>query len=460
MRSVSISWMAFVFGVLLCAAGVAIPLLGGRLGLSWLFGGMALLVLAAAAAGWLRVRLRAEAATIQALIATPQQELSISPEFSVIPRLLFQQQQEAARQLAVSDESRHQLEVLLEGMQDGVLGVDAGGRIQWTNAQMNRVMETHGLGGSIRLGRSVVHTLRDPALRDAVQLAVEERRATEVRSATLLPGRIFDVSAAPLPGGGAVVVLHDVTRAEALERTQREFVANVSHELRTPLTSIVGYVETLLDTEPLQDHVREYLETVLKNASRMRRLTEDLLVLARVEGADRTLRRRAVPAEVLLEEAVLLAEGSAFGDGARFEIAMTTEVSVLADEHAVSQVLGNLLENAVKYGGVDAPRVVLAAALADAGRSVRFTVRDFGTGIPQEHQERIFERFYRVDKARSRESGGTGLGLAIARHLIEEHGGTLGVSSALGEGSTFAFTLPVAPEGVDEVDASDGIRRR
>ena len=335
-------------------------------------------------------------------------------------------------------------------MQDGVLGVDAGGRIQWTNAQMNRVMETHGLGGSIRLGRSVVHTLRDPALRDAVQLAVEERRASEVRSATLLPGRIFDVNAAPLPGGGAVIVLHDVTRAEALERTQREFVANVSHELRTPLTSIVGYVETLLDTEPLQDHVRDYLETVLKNASRMRRLTEDLLVLARVEGADRTLRRTAVPAEVLLEEAVLLAEGSAFGDGARFEIAVTTAVPVLADEHAVSQVLGNLMENAVKYGGVDAPRVVLGAVLADAGRAVQFTVRDFGAGIPQEHQERIFERFYRVDKARSRESGGTGLGLAIARHLIEEHGGTLAVSSSLGEGSTFAFTLPVAPGQVTE----------
>ncbi len=408
----------------------------------------ALLVLCGLLALGLRVRLRAEALAIEKRIAVPASTVVLQAEFGGIPRLLALREADAARQLALSDESRHQLEVLLEGMQDGVLGVDAGGRIQWTNAQMNRVMETHGLGGSIRLGRSVVHTLRDPALRDAVTQAVEERRSTEVRSASLLPGRIFDVNASPLPGGGAVVVLHDVTRAEALERTQREFVANVSHELRTPLTSIVGYVETMLDTEPVEAPVRDYLETVLKNATRMRRLTEDLLVLARVEDADRVLRRAAVPADVLLQEAVLLAEGAGFADEAAFEIAFSTEVEVLADEHAVSQVLGNLLENAVKYGGADAARVVLGAVVTEDGRAVEFSVRDFGAGIAQEHQDRIFERFYRVDKARSRESGGTGLGLAIARHLIEEHGGTLRVRSALGEGSTFAFTLPLAQEAV------------
>ncbi len=409
-----------------------------------MFGAVALLLLAVLAAGLLRLRLRVEAAAIEQLVAVPNTPTVFSPEFAGIPRVLLHRESEATRQLATSDESRYRMEVLLEGMQDGVLGVDAAGRIQWTNAQMNRVMETHGLVGGVRLGRSVVHTLRDPVLRGAVQAAVDEHRATEVRSATLLPGRIFEVNAAPLPGGGAVIVLHDVTRAETVERTQREFVANVSHELRTPLTSIIGYVETLLDTEPLPNHAREYLETALKNASRMRRLTEDLLVLARVEDADRTLRRTPVPADVLLQEAMLLAEGTTFAQDTRFEIDASTEVSVFADEHAVSQVLGNLLENAVKYGGVDAPRIVLAARLTESGTSVRFSVQDFGAGIALEHQERIFERFYRVDKARSRENGGTGLGLAIARHLIEEHGGRLYVVSALGEGSTFVFTLPVA----------------
>lgn len=444
MKSTSISWLMFACCLLLClvaaAAGSVVDGLSGRAML--VAGG--LVGVSGLVAFVLRQRLRSEAHAIQQLIALPGGSTAVSAEFSGVPRQLAEQDAEAARQLALSDESRMQLEVLLQGMQDGVLGVDAGGRIQWTNAQMNRVMETHGAGGAIRLGRSVAHTLRDPVLRDAVQHAVVERQPSEVRSATLLPGRIFDVNAAPLPGGGAVIVLHDSTRAEALERTQREFVANVSHELRTPLTSIVGYVETMLDTEPLQDHVRDYLETVLKNASRMRRLTEDLLVLARVEGADRVLRRAPVPAEVLLQEAVLLAEGAAFAEDATFEIAASTDASVLADEHAISQVLGNLLENAVKYGGVDAPRVVMGAALIESGHAVEFLVRDFGAGIAQEHQDRIFERFYRVDKARSRESGGTGLGLAIARHLIEEHGGTLGVRSTLGEGSTFVFTLPTA----------------
>ncbi len=431
-------------GSMSVAAGTG-ALLGSHWGGGWMASLPGLVLLAALVAWLLRGRLRLESAAIEAMIALPT-TAELSSEFGGIPRVVTRQREEAAQRLATSDESRHQLEVLLQGMQDGVLGVDAGGRIQWTNAQMNRLMETHGLGGAIRLGRSVVHTLRDPMLRTAVEQAVDERRPFEVRTATLLPGRIFDINAAPLPGGGAVVVLHDVTRAEAMERTQREFVANVSHELRTPLTSIMGYVETMLDTEPVQDHVREYLETVLKNATRMRRLTEDLLVLARVEDADRTLRRTAVPADVLLEEAVLLAEAAPFGDEARFEIAATTSIAVLADEHAVSQVLGNLLENAVKYGGVDAPRVVLAARVMDEGRFVEFRVQDFGAGIALEHQEQIFERFYRVDKARSRESGGTGLGLAIARHLIQEHGGTLRVVSALGEGSSFLFTLPVSPE--------------
>ncbi len=378
----------------------------------------------------------------------------LSPEFATLHRHFAEADAEFGVRMAHMEESRHQLEVLLEGMQDGVLGVDADGRVQWTNAQMGRLMGMHGLGSSIRLGRSLVHTLRDPVLLDAVQRAVDERSPSEVRSATLLPGRIFDVNTSPLPDGGAVAVLHDVTRAEAMERTQREFVANVSHELRTPLTSIMGYVETLLDTEALQPHAREYLETVLKNATRMNRLTEDLLLLARVEDSERKLSREPIPAGRLLDDALKTALGSPLGDEADFEVQETTDRLVLADEHAVLQVLGNLIENAVKYAeplvmpqgdtGADVhARVVLSVGLRD-DRTVQFRVRDFGPGIALEHQNRIFERFYRVDKARSRESGGTGLGLAIAKHLIEEHGGSLTVTSALGQGSTFCFTLLAA----------------
>lgn len=436
---------------------IALLVVGGAAGLagSWVHGadtgrelavGAGVLLLVGVCVIAMRWRLRSESAVLDLLVAGAGTGPKPSAEFADLPRRLAQREAEAAVRLARTDESRHQLEVLLEGMQEGVLGVDAAGRVQWTNTQLTRLLETHGLSGAVRLGRSVTHTLRDPVLLAAVHQAVDERKASEVRSPTLLPNRIFDVNAAPLPGGGAVIVLHDVTRAEAMERTQREFVANVSHELRTPLTSIIGYVETMLDVEQLQPHAREYMETVLKNASRMSRLTEDLLVLARVEDADRAVRMEPVCADTLLQEAVLLAEGAAFGEDAVFDIERTTEQAVLADEHAVAQVLGNLMENAVKYGCCDGEqrvRVVLGASLTADRGSVEFSVRDFGAGIAQEHQERIFERFYRVDKARSRDSGGTGLGLAIARHLIEEQGGTMRVESTLGNGSLFAFTLPV-----------------
>ena len=402
----------------------------------------------------LRRRLHRESARMEDLFTGIQRPVALSSEFSTLQRHVAQADAEFSMRMARMEESRHQLEVLLEGIQDAVLGVDAGGRVQWTNAQMGKLMEMHGLGSSIRLGRSLVHTLRDPVLLAAVQSAVDERTASGVRSASLLPGRIFDVNTSPLPDGGAVAVLRDVTRAEALERTQREFVANVSHELRTPLTSIMGYVETLLDTEPLQTHAREYLDTVLKNATRMNRLTEDLLLLARVEDTDRKLRREPITADRLLEDALKTALGGPLAEEAVFEVTESTQQTVLADEHAVLQVLGNLLENAVKYGGSESKgkaRVHLSAVSQDeipGEGSVEFRVRDFGAGIAFEHQSRIFERFYRVDKARSREGGGTGLGLAIAKHLIEEHGGTLTVTSAVGQGSTFRFTLPAISPAV------------
>ncbi len=454
MRKISISLFA-----LLVVAGVTLP--AAALSLLWrpepavVIGGLAVLI---ALGVWLiRRRVRDEAAQLEAVIAHASHapQVTLSPEFAGIPRQLQRNVDANEEQIAQMRQSRQQLEVLLEGMQDGVLGVDGAGRVEWTNSQMQRVMEKHGMGGTIRIGRSLVHTLRDPVVLAAAQLAVEQQLATQERSATLLPGRIFDVSASPLPNGGAVVVLRDVTRAQALERTQREFVANVSHELRTPLTSIVGYVETLLDTEPLQSHARAYLETVLKNGNRMNRLTEDLLVLAKVEDADRRVTPEPVRAGYLLEEARRATAGMYLEDNVDFSVEETTATLVMADELAILQVLGNLMENAAKYAaGQDGhpARVVLSAVEVDG--AVAFRVRDFGPGIASEHHRRIFERFYRVDKARSRESGGTGLGLAIAKHLVEEHGGDLSVSSVLGEGSTFQFTLPIAPsaksEDVDE----------
>jgi two-component system phosphate regulon sensor histidine kinase PhoR len=239
--------------------------------------------------------------------------------------------------------------------------------------------------------------------------------------------------------------LHDITRIEQVERTQREFVANESHELRTPLTSITGYVETLLDHEEnLSPQAREFLTTIHKNATRMNRLTEDLLVMARVESSEQELHPVPVRADILVQDAVQAMSGMVQDEEAVLEVGGTTECEVFADQDAIVQVLSNLIENAIKYGKSRAEqrsRVIVSARPLDEG--VEFRVRDFGQGIASEHQSRIFERFYRVDKARSRESGGTGLGLAIARHVVQTQGGTIHVESELNVGSTFIFTLPI-----------------
>jgi two-component system phosphate regulon sensor histidine kinase PhoR len=250
------------------------------------------------------------------------------------------------------------------------------------------------------------------------------------------------VNAAPTPGGGAVAVLHDVTEIERAEKTRRDFIANVSHELRTPLTSISGYVETLLeDTLDIPATAREFLATILKNATRMTRLTEDLLALASVESGDYKVKLRPVPAASLVHDAIESLTGMVLDSDVTLESAGATSAIVLADEDALTQVFGNLIENAMKYGKGGRRVLVGAREMEDY---VEFSVQDFGPGIAFEHLDRIFERFYRVDKARSRESGGTGLGLAIAKHIVLAHGGTIRAESELGSGSTFLFTLPLA----------------
>ena len=252
-----------------------------------------------------------------------------------------------------------------------------------------------------------------------------------------------------MPGGGAVAVLHDITRIEQVERTQRDFVANVSHELRTPLTSITGYVETLLDHEAsLSTQAREFLSTILKNATRMNRLTEDLLVMARVESSEQELHPAPIRADMLVRDAVQAMSGLVQDAEAVLEIGETTTAEVFADTDSIVQVLSNLIENGIKYGQARNEthcRVVVSAReVSDPVDAVEFSVRDFGQGIASEHLSRIFERFYRVDKARSRESGGTGLGLAIAQHVVQTQGGTIRAESELNSGSTFIFTLPKA----------------
>jgi two-component system phosphate regulon sensor histidine kinase PhoR len=356
--------------------------------------------------------------------------------------------------LARAAESRRELEALLDSMQDAVIAVDAASRIQWTNQRMQRLIpgaSSQGFlaSGSVRVGHSLVQTIRDPEVLTCVRSALEARTVCERKTTSLLPGRTFEVIASPMPGGGAVAVLHDVTRIEQVERTQRDFVANVSHELRTPLTSITGYVETLLDHErSLSPTAQEFLTTILKNATRMNRLTEDLLVMAKIESTEQELHPAPLRADVLVQDAVEAMSGLVQDSEAVLEIGEVTARQVYADQDAVMQVLGNLIENAIKYGrkreNPHAQVVVSAAEITVPYEAVEFRVKDSGQGIAYEHLDRIFERFYRVDKARSRESGGTGLGLAIARHMVQAQGGSIRAESELNRGSTFIFSLPVA----------------
>jgi two-component system phosphate regulon sensor histidine kinase PhoR len=330
--------------------------------------------------------------------------------------------------------SQRELETLLDSMQDAVVAVDVDGRVQWANRGMNRLVPR-----TPRLNAPLIDSVRDPDFLDAIRKAAREQVVTSARSNTIAAGRIFDVTAAPMPGGGAVAVLRDLTETERMEKSRRDFIANVSHELRTPLTSIQGYTETLLDGALVDNHVRDFLEIIRKNAARMSRLTEDLLTLARVESGEHRFDMQRVSAEELLQDALESFREVARSYGA--ELAIENAVGtgdVNADREAIHQVFSNLIENALKYAA-SGKKVILGARAAERG--VEFYVRDFGPGISSEHLPRLFERFYRVDKARSRESGGTGLGLAIAKHIVLAHGGTIHAESELNHGSSFLFTL-------------------
>jgi two-component system, OmpR family, phosphate regulon sensor histidine kinase PhoR len=334
------------------------------------------------------------------------------------------------------ESSRSELTALLDSMQEAVIAINPQGQVSWCNAVMQRIALS-----PVQEGRALVHSIRDPEVLSSVAAALTQRQASRRRAISIAPGKVFEVNAAPMPGGGAVAVLHDVSEKERSETTRRDFVANVSHELRTPLTCITGYVETLLDDENLNQQAREFLQIILKNAFRMNRLTEDLLALASVESGDYKLRLQRVKASTLVEEAVGSLTGLVLDSDLALETGESSDDPVMADLDALSQVFGNLVENAMKYGKTGG-RVVVGARRREA--MMEFYVQDFGPGIAYEHLPRIFERFYRVDKARSRESGGTGLGLAIAKHIVQAHGGDIRCESELGFGATFLFRLPCA----------------
>jgi two-component system phosphate regulon sensor histidine kinase PhoR len=352
---------------------------------------------------------------------------------------LNQAAERLGERFAEIESRRQELAAMLDSMQEAVVAISPDGLVRWSNAVMERIA-----GTQVRAGRPLVHSVRDPELLACVQAAMEQREARTGRANSLASGRIFEINAVPMGSGGALAVLHDVTRIETAERSRREFIANVSHELRTPLTSIQGYVETLMEEpQPPRETAREFLAIILKNSIRMNRITEDLLALASVESPDYKLVLRPTRASELVQDAIESLGGVVVDSEVELEFAGAPDTLVMADSDAMNQVFGNLIENALKYGK-NGKRIRVGARQVE--NEVEFTVKDFGPGIASEHLDRIFERFYRVDKARSRESGGTGLGLAIVKHIVLTHGGRVWAESQLGRGAAFHFTLPLAPE--------------
>ena len=333
-------------------------------------------------------------------------------------------------------ESRSQLEALLNSMNDGVIAVSPEMKVLWANRAMQAIAHR-----PVQVDAPVTELVRNPDFLATLRAALESKKRESAIVFSLSGRRSFSVTAEPLPDGGVVSVLHDISEIERVEKTRRDFIANVSHELRTPLTSIRGYAETILEGDEIHGGAREFLQIIRRNAERMARLTEDLLVLARVESGEEKLDLRPHPARELVAEAAAAMHESARAAGVEISVDSVPEVSVLADAYAIHQVFANLITNAVHYAQTGKKIVLGAVEQADA---VEFFVRDFGLGIASVHLPRIFERFYRVDKARSRESGGTGLGLAIVKHIVLNHGGAVRVESEISHGSTFFFTIPKA----------------
>ena len=339
----------------------------------------------------------------------------------------------------------HELEAVLASMVEGVLAVDCDERVISINRAAARLI---GGAASDMRGRSLQEVVRNTDLSRLSARAVAGGQSIE--DDIVLRGeqdRVLQVCATPLRdirgrSMGAVLVLHDVTHFRHLENIRRDFVANVSHELKTPIASIKGFVETLLDgaLENREDAMR-FLRIVAKQADRLNQIIEDLLSLAKIEESEEKGNVPLEPGSIreILEAAINDCQALASERDIRVEVSCDDDVVANINAHLLEQAVVNLLDNAIKYSDPGGEVLITGRALSS---EVVISVTDHGCGIDRDHLPRLFERFYRVDKARSRKLGGTGLGLAIVKHIVQAHGGKVSVQSTPGKGSTFTIQLP------------------
>lgn len=356
----------------------------------------------------------------------------------------------AEQNRTAATEARARQDALFDSMIEGVLVLDEAGHVQFANSTFAEMFATTG----VLRGKTLLEAVRQHEIAEIVERATVEGRVgdQELRLPTE-PERWLQINAAALTSVdrrrlGVIIVFHDLTHLKQLERTRQEFVANVSHELRTPLSLIKGYAETLLDGAKDDPEVAtKFLQTIDRNARRLDLLIQDLLIISALESGRVSLSLGAVELQALVGR--MLADFKSRAEARHVKLVSTVpELRAHADEARLEQVFGNLLENAVKYGRENG--TVTVGGRATPQGELELFVQDDGPGIPAEALERVFERFYRVDKARSREQGGTGLGLSIVKHIVQGHGGRVWVESPPGLGAKFCFTLPVEKtEGLD-----------
>jgi two-component system phosphate regulon sensor histidine kinase PhoR len=340
-------------------------------------------------------------------------------------------------------EERNLSSAILGSMVEGVLVVNGAERVVFANQSFAEIL---GLKMPPQPGSGLVEVVRQTELIEAARkvLAGEPRVEAEIVTGTLRQ-RFFAATVASVRAAetnGAVIVLHDITDLRKLERVRRDFVANVSHEFRTPLTAIQGFAETLLAGAMNDPQNRErFLGIIVEHSRRLARLTEDLLMLSKMDADRLELETRRIPVGPFVESCIETSTPRAKDKDLKLLVNLAERVPDIAgDRRRLTEVLQNLLDNAIQY--TPAGGQIMVSAGPKNGEVI-FTVSDTGIGIPQADQPRIFERFYRVDVARSREVGGTGLGLSIAKHLIENHGGKIWVESEVGRGSQFHFSVPI-----------------
>ncbi len=407
------------FGILWALAGLlGVAVLGGVLTRSW----------AAQVQG--QAARFAAGERIGPAVAVPVRELA-----DVSASLLEADVREATAQSAAV-ETQLELQTLLDAMSEGVLELDEHARLVRANQAARRILE---------LREPKVQTpIEDLVRGSTLRAAIDDALAVAPDPVEVTPwDRTLLVRAKVSTGKGAIVTVQDLTEVRRLERVRTDFVANASHELKTPLTALRGFAETLLDEEPPPEVRRNFVASIARNALRLQRLVEDLLDLSRLESGG----WRLEPAHVDLAALARRTWSDTVGDReGEVTLHVVGEGTAWADAGAVEQIFANLFSNALRY--TDAGGSV-TVRLRSGKERLQTAVIDTGSGIPADHLPRIFERFYRVDPARSREDGGTGLGLSIVSHLVRTMGGSVGATSAAGEGTTITFTLPLEPTSGD-----------